>query len=127
MAGEVEQTIHQMNRAFEAAVARKDLEALTRDYYAQYAQLLATGAPIATGGEEIRRVLQGLLDMGAETVMLETVKVESSGELAYEVGRYTLRFAGGMADQGKYMVVFRRQEGGWRAVADAFNSNVAPP
>ncbi len=113
-----------LNRFFEDAVARKDLDALNSGFYAPNAQLLAPGAPIASGPNAIKATLQALVDMGADRVALDDHTVEASGDLVYSVGQYRLAFTNGASDQGKYVVVFRRQpDGSLRAVADIFNSN----
>ncbi len=122
----VEQTIRDMGRMYEQAVARQDVSALISQYYAPDALVLAPGAPMARGGEQIRAVLQGLVDLGAVSLALESVRIESSGDLAYEAGHYSLGFGSGMTDIGKYIVVFKRQpDGSLRAVADSFNSDQA--
>ncbi len=61
-----------------------------------------------------------------------TTRVESSGAVAYGIGRYTLALTppGGspVQDVGKYVVTDRRQrDGAWKAVADVFNSDRPPP
>ena len=113
-------------RFFENAVARKDLDALNGGFYASNAQLLAPGAPIASGPAAIKATLQGLIDLGAESLSLDDQTVEGSGDLVYTVGEYRLNFANGASDVGKYVVVFRRQpDGTLRAVADIFNSDGA--
>lgn len=50
----------------------------------------------------------------------------SSGDMAYEIGTYTLSFKGDkgpVQDKGKYVVVWKNTGGHWRAAADIFNSN----
>jgi ketosteroid isomerase-like protein len=68
------------------------------------------------------------LDADGADVTLNTTEVDSSGDLAYGIGQYsfTLPLASGgrMRDQGKYLVVFRRQaDGSWKAIADMFSSD----
>ena len=79
------------------------------------------------GHESIRQMLQGLMDSGLTSIKLETTVTASSGDLAFGRGRYTMNLepSGGspVTDVGKYVVVYRRQGGAWRAVADIFNSD----
>ena len=50
--------------------------------------------------------------MGLRELVLETVELEDHGETAIEVGRYTLKADGGVvADQGKYIVVWKNDGG----------------
>jgi len=56
---------------------------------------------------------------GQKNATLDTVEVDSAGETAVEVGRYTLRGKGGqVADVGKYVVVWKTEGGGWKLQRD---------
>ena len=56
--------------------------------------------------------------MGITRVTLETVEVEAAGDTAYEVGQFTLEASGNIADQGKYLVVWKRDGGDLRLHRD---------
>lgn len=75
----------------------------------------------AYGPKAVERLLRQFGDAGYEDLRLETVRVESSGDLAMEIGRYTvaIRQADGtvLADRGKYVKAWRRL-GAWQIVAD---------
>ena len=88
-------------------------------------------APLIKGAENIRGFWQSVMDAGVGDVTLETTEIDASGDLAYGIGRYILTMpasdGGRSRDQGKYLVVFRRQPGGrWKAVADMVSSDQAP-
>jgi len=56
-------------------------------------------------------------------VTIESDHIEAAGDLAYCVGRYDGEIEG-KRQQGKYVVVFRRQaDGGYKAIADIFNAD----
>ena len=82
------------------------------------------------GREAIQAFWQGGIDMGIKEGKLETVIVEAQGNAAYEIGKYTLiiKPAGGptITDKGKYLVVWKRQEGSWRLHADSWNTSLPP-
>jgi len=66
--------------------------------------------------------------MGLREAALETLRVEASGDLAVEIGRYTLTLGpegpGAVQARGKYLVAYRRQaDGTWQAIADMFSGN----
>ncbi len=70
--------------------------------------------------------------MGVRELTLETVDVEYLGDVAYEVGAYTLKIEpeGGQAatDKGKYVVVWKRQaDGRWKLQVDIWNTNTPLP
>jgi ketosteroid isomerase-like protein len=81
----------------------------------------------AHGQKAVERLLRQLGEAGYENLRLETTRVENSGEMAMEVGRYslTIRHANGkrMTDRGKYVKVWRRL-GVWLVVADSWNSSL---
>ena len=119
--------IRRLDEEFMRAAAVGDGQALVDAFYASDAVLLPPNQPAAEGRENIRRVLQGLMDSGVSSIKLETTVTGTAGDLAYGRGRYTLSMEppGGapVTDVGKYVVVYRRQGGAWRAVADIFNSD----
>ncbi len=85
--------------------------------------LLPPNSPPVTGKAAIRDFWKAFLATGVSEVVLETGNITSSGDLAYNVGKYAFT-ASGARQSGKYVVVYRRQpNGAYRAVADAFNSN----
>ena len=81
----------------------------------------------AYGPQAIERQLRQLADSGYEDLRLETMRVESSGDVAIEIGRYTigLRLPDGsiLADRGKYVKTWRRL-GAWLIIADCWSSNL---
>ena len=78
--------------------------------------------------DEAFRDWQGALDAGLTAATLDTVEVDSTGDTAVEVGRYTLRAKGGqVADAGTYVVVWKREGGGWKLHRDIWNTNRPAP
>jgi uncharacterized protein (TIGR02246 family) len=81
----------------------------------------------AYGAKAIERLLRQFGDAGYQDLRLETVRVESSGDMAMEIGRYSVavRQTDGtlVADRGKYVKVWRRL-GTWLIEADSWSSNL---
>ena len=81
----------------------------------------------AAGPKLIERKLRDFGEAGFQDLRLETSRVDFSGDMAMEVGRYSVsivRESGGVAtDHGKYVKVWRRL-GAWRIVADCWSSNL---
>jgi len=92
--------------------------------------LMAPHHEPAYGPKAVERLLRQFGEAGYEDLRLETVRVESSGDMAMEIGRYTLavRQDDGtvIADRGKYVKVWRRL-GAWLIVADCWSSNLPAP
>ena len=128
---DVSSSLHALDQAFVRAANAGDARELVSGFYAEDATLLPPNAPPITGAGNIRGFWQGLMDAGAGGVTLETTQIDSSGDLAYGIGRYSFTMpspgGGRSRDQGKYLVVFRRQSSnGWKVVADMFSSDQPP-
>ena len=111
------------NKHFMDEFGRGDAAALA-NLYTVGGQLLPPNSEVLAGREAIRAFWQAALDSGLTGATLDTVEVDSMGETAAEVGRYTLRGKGGqVADAGKYVVVWKREGGGWKLHRDIWNTN----
>jgi uncharacterized protein (TIGR02246 family) len=79
------------------------------------------------GPKPIERKLREFGESGYQDLRLETIRVDSSGDMAMEIGRYSVSVVSDnnspKADRGKYVKVWRRL-GAWRIVADCWSSNL---
>jgi uncharacterized protein (TIGR02246 family) len=95
--------------------------------FAQDGVLMAPHYDPAYGPQAIERLVRQIGEAGYEDLRLETIRVETSGDLAMEIGRYTvaIRQPDGtvLADRGKYVKAWRRL-GAWLIVADCWSSNL---
>jgi len=95
--------------------------------FAQDGVFMAPHHEPAYGPKAVERLLRQFGEVGFEDLRLETVRVEASGDLAMEIGRYTvsIRRADGTvtADRGKYVKAWRRL-GAWLLLADCWSSNL---
>ena len=118
--------IEAANQRFETYIAAQQWDSVQTLYTAD-AMMLPQGAPLAEGNA----IRDGFMQMGRagiRGIQLETMDVETADETAYEVGRYTLEGPNGMTvDQGKYMVVWKYEDGEWRIHRDMFNSDTPAP
>ncbi len=98
--------------------------------FAQDGAFMAPHHDPAYGSKAVERLLHQIGESGYEDLRLETVRVETSGDLAMEIGRYTvaIRQPDGTirADRGKYVKAWRRL-GAWLIVADCWSSNLPAP
>ena len=90
--------------------------------------LMPPGTDPVQGSKAIERKFREFGETGYGDLRLETTRVDSSADMAVEIGRYTVvirRANGSVAnDCGKYMRVWRRL-GAWLIVGDCWNSNLA--
>jgi uncharacterized protein (TIGR02246 family) len=95
--------------------------------FAQDGAFMAPHYDPAYGPKAVERLLRQCAEAGYEDLRLETIRVEASGDLAMEIGRYTvaIRQPDGtiQADRGKYVKAWRRL-GAWLILADCWSSNL---
>ena len=100
------------------------------DAYAADAVYMPPHHAAVHGRQAIHDYLQGPLRHGVTSLTYDVTYIRHSGDLAYDVGRYTMTIAhkdGSRQDKGKYLTVWKRQsDGGWKIVADAFSSDLPP-
>ncbi|MGO8794087.1 MAG: YybH family protein [Candidatus Sulfotelmatobacter sp.] len=95
--------------------------------FAQDGAMMAPHHEAAYGPKAVEQLLRKIGESGYEDLRLETIRVEASGDLAMEIGRYSvaIRQPDGtiLADRGKYVKAWRRL-GVWLIVADCWSSNL---
>jgi uncharacterized protein (TIGR02246 family) len=76
------------------------------------------------GPKPIEKLLRQMGEQGYENMRMETIRVDHSGDMAMEIGRFSMVIhkADGtlMAQTGKYVKVWRRL-GAWLMIADCWN------
>ncbi len=119
--------VQHANAAFENHFAQQDAAAIAALYTTE-GMLMPTGMGPIQGHEGIQAFWQGAIDMGVKRLSLHTQDVEELTDTAIEVGAYSLFAAGDQPlDQGKYLVVWKRQEGTWKLHQDIWNSSQPAP
>ena len=98
--------------------------------FAQDGTFMAPHYEPAYGPKAVEHLLRQFGEAGYEDCRLETTRVEASGDLAMEMGRYSvaMRQTDGtvVVDRGKYVRAWRRL-GAWLIVADCWSSNLPAP
>lgn len=122
---ELRSAIESNGDAWESAANAGDATALA-ELYATDATLMPDGAETVRGRDGIQEFWTGFLAEIPEgsVVELESVDVDGAGDLAYEVGRFTLSSGGDVLDEGKFVVVWQHQpDGSWKMLVDIWNRN----
>ena len=117
------------------------IRGLTQDFcmdfntgnYDQVAALFASDGVLmlphhesSQGTKGIERALRQYGDSGYQNLRFETTRVDYSGDMAVEMGRYTVSIELGnttLADAGKFLRAWRRL-GAWRIVGDSWSSSL---
>ncbi len=96
--------------------------------FAKDGVLIAPRQETAYGPRQVERLLRQLGDAGYNDLRLETMRVEHSGDMAMEVGRFivTVRKMDGatLSERGGYVKVWRRF-GAWLIIGDRWTRSAA--
>jgi ketosteroid isomerase-like protein len=126
-ASEIHDVIAAANEVFMATYKRGDAAGMA-EFYTGNGQVLPPNGDFVTGKPALQGFWQMLMDMGIKEIRLETGEVEQHGEAAFEVSKFVLLGEGGaQIDSGKYIVIWKQEDGGWKLHRDIFNSSNPPP
>jgi len=97
-------------------------------FYADDASVLPFNAPIVNTPPAIRAMWQHLLADAKTAISFGPTKIDvaKSGDLAYDLGWVELKTVDAgktTVEKGKYVVVWKKRNGQWKAVADIFNTD----
>ncbi len=116
--------IEAVNQEIEDAIAAGSAERFTAIYTSD-AQLLPPNSPIVEGSEEILKFWQIALKSGVTSAQLETLELTHDDKTAVEIGTYVMKLAdGSLADEGKYMIHWKVEDGAWKYHRDMWSSNL---
>jgi uncharacterized protein (TIGR02246 family) len=123
-----EQAIRAQVDRWQQLIKAKDASGIAA-LYAEDGAVMPPNAPIGKGRTAIQETWASMLRTpGFDlTINPEQIVISSSGDMALDRGTYTLTVAPTgttQTDTGKYVVVWRKVGGDWRAAADIFNSDL---
>jgi uncharacterized protein (TIGR02246 family) len=129
-AEDVGAAIDAANAKMEKDYAAGDTKAIA-EAYAEDGVMLPPDATVVSGRAAIEKLWQSWIDDGLKNLKLKTTAVESAGDLAYEIGDFSLEVPGkdgGTAlAPGNYVVVWKKGgDGAWRIKVDTWNDAPAP-
>ena len=116
--------INETNKLFMDAFADGDAEKVAGFYTANCRFLPDNSHPV-DGRANVQELLQSMMDGGVSSIELITWEVEDCGDTAVEVGRVVMR--GGddeILDDGKFIVIWKKEDDGWRLHRDIVNSSL---
>lgn len=123
-----EAAVRKMTQDWALACNTKHLDDLV-DLYAPDAMVLRSNVPPVRSAAAIRELLFSALEAGLGEVEMEPLRVEVFGELACDVGRYTLLAPSPTGkrreERGKYVILVTRQAGEWKILVDCWSSDLS--
>ena len=120
-----------VQQEFEAAVSTwmtlfksGDIAGLA-ELYTTDGKFLVAHMPAVVGREAIQAFLTGARESGVAEVELTITEVEADEESAVEHGRYVMKTSDGtVADQGDYLVHYKKVDDAWRIHRDAITTDM---
>jgi ketosteroid isomerase-like protein len=110
------------NRVFEEEVVGKGNFGMLTQVYTRDARILPPGAPMMKGQEEIQAFWKNAaVALDVKSLKLETVEAEFLGDTAIEIGAATISTNAGGSMEVKYVVVWKKEDGGWKWHIDIWN------
>jgi len=122
----IDEQIKRLRELWAEAFNARDLETSLL-FYADDAVVLPPNGIAVRGAEAIRDLLKSMFDAGHSEGKFEQSQIEYSGNMAVEVGAYTVQThgdGGTRQDTGRYMATWRRQENGeFRITVNVWSTN----
>lgn len=73
---------------------------------------------------DLGRMLAGVPGSGIQSATVTTTDLVASGDLVIETGTFEMRDASKVVDRGKYLAVWKQDNGRWRIYRDIWNSDM---
>lgn len=120
---DIRQEIEAATRRFEAAVNRGDAAAGAEVLYTRDARVLPPGGVIVQGREAAKRFFAGRpAELGLKQIRLQTRELQPLGETAVcQIGAAALTLHNGEQRPASFVVIWKREDGGWKADIDIWN------
>jgi ketosteroid isomerase-like protein len=121
--GKARDWIESDNKKFEEEVKRGDSNALAAHYASDGWVMFDNSEPMK--GKDIAATWGGAIRSGVKELKVNTVDVIGNADLLAETGMYEMIGEGNkVLDKGKYVVVWKPVNGGWKIYRDIANSNM---
>ena len=124
------QAINAVRKQFTDAFNQGDAAAVAA-LFIEEANLLPPNNQIVTGRESIQEFFQSFYDAGGRDLRLTVIDLHVSGDMAHDVGKYTLTIkpeeGEAISDSGKFVTIWKRENATWKIDVDIFNTSLPLP
>jgi uncharacterized protein (TIGR02246 family) len=119
----VQEAIQEAVRDFMNMVSKADAAGIARRY-SNDAVVMPPNHDFVKGRSSIEGFWRQMFNTGAKRLQLDIEKVEDYGDIVTEIGRYTVYSEQDEpVDDGKYLVLWRQENGEWKLFRDIWNSS----
>jgi len=120
----VKDSIKASNDLFVASIVKGDSASFS-NIYTSDGKIMAPNSPAITGTDGIKGFAGEIFRTGIKNIKLETSDVWGTEEMVIEEGTYTMGDDKGKTlDKGKYISVWKKENGKWKLFRDISNSDM---
>ena len=119
----VRQEISLANQQFGQAFVQGDSATMIGLYHTE-ARVYPPNMAMLNNRTEMGHMITGIPAAGIKNMQLTTTDVMGSGDLVVETGTFEMRDAAKTVDRGKYMAVWKQENGRWKIYRDIWNSDM---
>ncbi|HEY4646193.1 MAG TPA: SgcJ/EcaC family oxidoreductase [Steroidobacteraceae bacterium] len=94
--------------------------------HTENAQVLPPNAPVVEGRAAIRTYFRNLFEQRAAPAAFDVREIIVFGNFAYRQGIYSVTLADGNTEYGKFIQLWKRDNGGWRIHRQMWSRNGLP-
>jgi ketosteroid isomerase-like protein len=96
--------------------------------YTSDACIYPTGNPKICGKDGIGGFFNQGVKMGVKNILITTDELMGGKDGVIETGKYDMQGEGGVSwDKGKFIVIWKEENGKWKMYRDIWNSDAPPP
>jgi ketosteroid isomerase-like protein len=118
--------IAESNKTYGEGFVKED-SSLFIGKYTKDGCIMPANAPKLCGSQAIGMFFKGAQSNGVQNVSLTTEEVMGGPEVVVETGMYELLGASNKSlDKGKFVVVWKMEDGKWKMYRDIFTTNLPP-
>jgi ketosteroid isomerase-like protein len=119
------QWIENDNAKFMEEIRKGDSNAVAAHYSSDAWLMLSGREPVK--GKDITSAWGGAMRMGMKDLKVTTVDLTGNADMLAETGMYEMYGDNNkLIDKGKYLVVWKPENGGWKIYRDIGNTNMPP-
>ena len=117
------QEIQEANNNLTTLLSKKDSVAIANDLYTADAKFLGQNQAATVGTAQLQSLFNAFVTAGY-TFELTTVEVLGNENALVEEGTYVINANGQKVDTGKYIAVWKKQDGKWKIYRDSPSSDL---
>lgn len=119
--------IEAANHNYEVLCSKTDSVGLATECYTVDAKLMNPNEETAVGRKAIQSVFAGIMNAGITGIKIQTAEIWGDENCITEEGTLAINIKDGtVVGKGKYLVLWKKEDGKWKIHRDAYSFNTPP-